>query len=394
MTITRALVGFGVGGLAVPFNILAELLQPSARGTFLMSIELFWTLGSIYTAAMAWSLLSSSPYGWRGLAVVCAAPVFLSILAGVWMPESPRWLLLQHRNDEAKAVLLRMAEMNGTRHKLPDDFTLFEGGETEKGEFNVKALFSTPYLRRTTLLLWVVWISFGLGYYGVILLITRVFQHTENDDNGSKECSFEYSDIFVSTLSELLGIAWAVFTIDRYGRRPTQGFFYALAGVACIVLGAPSSHGARVFFAFIARAGMMAGSCGTWVATPELYPTFVRSSGHSIANSIARVGAFMSPYLVESSLAVLFVGLVLGIVDGFAAIGAFLLPETLGKSLDDAGADPPPTVVRAVYGHPVAHGEDRHCPQVRGGSMASSERSSSLAYAAALESERGHDPEQ
>ena len=41
----RAIVGFGVGGAVVPFDLLAEFLPNEHRGTFLIYIEGFWTIG-------------------------------------------------------------------------------------------------------------------------------------------------------------------------------------------------------------------------------------------------------------------------------------------------------------------------------------------------------------
>lgn len=60
-----------------------------------MMIEVFWTMGSMFTAGMAWIILSRASAhsrdtftlaGWRGLALSCALPVMLSVLAGLIPP--------------------------------------------------------------------------------------------------------------------------------------------------------------------------------------------------------------------------------------------------------------------------------------------------------------------
>lgn len=43
----------------------------------------------------------------------------------------------------------------------------------------LRGLFS-KHLRFITIMLWLVWAGFGLTYYGVILLITRIFMKDEN----------------------------------------------------------------------------------------------------------------------------------------------------------------------------------------------------------------------
>jgi MFS family permease len=42
LLLMRALLGFGVGGLNVTFDLLAEFLPQKARGTFLTNVNYFW----------------------------------------------------------------------------------------------------------------------------------------------------------------------------------------------------------------------------------------------------------------------------------------------------------------------------------------------------------------
>jgi hypothetical protein len=75
----------------------------------------------------------------------------------------------------------------------------------------------------------------------------------------------------------------------------------------------------------------MGASCATWVATSELYPTEMRATGHSVSSSIAKLGSFLVPYFVVSSISFSTVGIVLGCVNLVASVVAFFtLPETKG----------------------------------------------------------------
>ena len=54
LLVFRAVVGFGVGGVTVPFDLLAEFLPAEERCSFLMFIKYFWTIRSIFVICMAW----------------------------------------------------------------------------------------------------------------------------------------------------------------------------------------------------------------------------------------------------------------------------------------------------------------------------------------------------
>jgi MFS family permease len=50
----RCLVGFGLGGVPVAYSMFMEFLPSSRRGVWLTVIEVFWTLGSVVEAGLAW----------------------------------------------------------------------------------------------------------------------------------------------------------------------------------------------------------------------------------------------------------------------------------------------------------------------------------------------------
>ena len=71
----RFAVGFGVGGLTVPFDIFAEFLPKKQRGKQLLFIEYFWTMGSLMTPLFAYLTLEKS---WRLFVILCAIPCVIS----------------------------------------------------------------------------------------------------------------------------------------------------------------------------------------------------------------------------------------------------------------------------------------------------------------------------
>lgn len=339
LVIFRALVGAGVGGVTVPFDLLAEFLPPSERGSFLIFIEYFWTVGSIFVICMAWIVLRVD--SWRILAYVTCIPVALGCFIAVWyLPESPRWLLMKGRGAEAKEVVLCAARVNGVEL---DDFTLQISeqeiteaeAEAHKPVWEVYMPLFDKSIRNNTLLIMSVWMTFAFLYYGIILYVTRLY--SDNSSDGDTVCAFEYTPILENSTSEFLGVTLAILFINHGGRVKTQSLGYFIGGVAVFVMAFLHDSKNTVFWmALIARASAMGGSCATWVHTPELFPTNLRASGHSLCNVAARLAAFCSPYVVFSPLSHFTVAFILCLFNLAAALAASMLPETAGMSLEES----------------------------------------------------------
>jgi MFS family permease len=254
----RSIAGFGIGGANVPFDLLAEFLPASHRGRFLIYIEYFWTLGSMFVAGLAWMSLSSE--GWRFLAYMTALPVMLaSIVSFFYLPESPRWLLIKGRVAEAEAVVRAAAEVNGVTMA---PFRLQAVCE----EAIIKDASYLDLLRdktalRTSIPLWTVWAMFGFTYYGLILFVGRLYSNDSDDgDDDSSTCSFEYAPIFINCASEVVGCTLGALLIDRWGRVRSQTVFYLLAAFSVFLMGFETKTLAVMLVGIAGRIGTLAAS--------------------------------------------------------------------------------------------------------------------------------------
>lgn len=114
-----------------------------------------------------------------------------------------------------------------------------EGPSGSRGSF--KALLGSS-LRRTTLLLWFIWMSCAFCYYGLVLMSTELFggkNKTIVDGAGADEAAMidcqplattDYMDLLWTTLAEFPGIFATIYVIERFGRKKTmalQFLFYA-----------------------------------------------------------------------------------------------------------------------------------------------------------------------
>ena len=155
----RFMVGFGVGGITVPFDVFAEFLPTHARGKHLLIIEYFWTAGSMMTPLFAYWTLQSS---WRLFVILCSLPCIVSGILGAFLcPESPRWLISVGRDEDAMAIIRSAAATNG---KNPDE--LFKADVKLKDEHvdtsNFTDLVSKKW-RKISALLWITWIGYAIG---------------------------------------------------------------------------------------------------------------------------------------------------------------------------------------------------------------------------------------
>lgn len=386
----RFLVGFGVGGLIVPFDTLAEFMPASHRGQSLLKIEYFWTAGSLLVVLCSYLTLGQSKAGpidedstaildivalatrgfsnfwgaWRIFVIFCSLPCFVATVWGIFhVPESPRWLM-STKDDQAGAlkVLRRAAEINGydPYERFPENTQLLREGDHNSSENDNKTHFSEvlemfgPRWLKTTMALWGCWLGFGLLYYGTVIAITIVFagksqiQHDEAHVDAKPEVyKFDYWALLIANAAEIFGTTIVVLTVDSWGRIKIQWVSYLVSGLSVLVMCLLAIHNddnqyriALVILAFGARMLTMSASCTTWVSTAEVLTTDIRATGHSAANAMARLGGFFCPYVVSPTSKLSTIGYAMFAIACFTSFCAFHIPETLGVNM---GGNPTPT---------------------------------------------------
>jgi MFS family permease len=109
-TLCRALTGAGIGGEYTAItSAIDELIPAHVRGTANLAIgSTFWIgviLGSLVAVGTLSNHIFGLRFGWR-IAMLSGIPIALVVLyLRRYLPESPRWLLVRGRRDEAEAVV-------------------------------------------------------------------------------------------------------------------------------------------------------------------------------------------------------------------------------------------------------------------------------------------------
>jgi SP family myo-inositol transporter-like MFS transporter 13 len=103
----RSIVGLAVGaGSFVAPLYIAELAPAPFRGRLITIVVLFVTLGQVVAYIIGWAYVEyGGSDGWRWLVGLGAVPATMQGLLMLFMPETPRWLVMVRRHDEARVVL-------------------------------------------------------------------------------------------------------------------------------------------------------------------------------------------------------------------------------------------------------------------------------------------------
>eukprot|EP00210_Caulerpa_lentillifera_P009224 g8793.t1 len=355
LLVFRGLVGFGLGGICVAFSLFLEFVPTQYRGRYAIAIQGFWTIGALAQAGLAWLVLPK--LGWRYLLGISTIPLVIMLLFYPLLQESPRYLLVKGETEKAERILQTMARLNKSelppgRLQSPDQTPRSHEGKlgmrdhvrnVMKGMFSeFHTLFSSS-LRWITSLLFIIWFSNALIYYGVVLLTTELHTDDDKQECGEDEklnlSNDDYLEIFIDTAAEVPAFFFAIFAIDYLGRKKTIIILQIICAINFCVLPLSDSDLYKTVFLFFAR-GSIAGSFLTiYVYTPELFPTPVRAFGLGLCVAWSRIGGLIAPLfsvkLVDSGHTVI-VEIVFAVVSFAAAIAAALIPvETAGKTLTD-----------------------------------------------------------
>lgn len=294
LIVFRFLTGTAVGGtLPVDYAIMAEYLPTKYRGKFLVYLESFWALGTIIVAILAWVLIPQLPEtGWRWLLVASALPGVFGYWIRRSVPESPRYLMTQGKDDEARAVLQHVAEVNRVQIDVGPLQTARQYTPT-----TAWTLWNSTLARRT-LLLSIIWFSLALGYYGIFTWLPSIFV--------GQGFTFvrSYGYLVLLALAQVPGYILAAYLVDRIGRRFTLAFFM-MGSAVCSYLFAIADTPLLIVAGGMLLSFSLLGAWGaTYAFTPELYPTEIRTTGMGWASAMSRAAGVLAPILGARLLAV------------------------------------------------------------------------------------------
>ncbi|AMY20292.1 MULTISPECIES: sugar porter family MFS transporter [Nocardiaceae] len=345
LAVFRFVLGLAVGGASATVPVyLAEVSPFEKRGSLVTRNEVMIVSGQF--AAFVINAIIFNVWGehqsvWRFMLLVAVLPAIALFIGMLRMPESPRWLVAQGRDDEALAVLRQVRSPERAEAEMAEVYALAE--EEKVSQTGGTTDLSVRWIRRLIV------IGVGLGvfqqftginsvmYYGTQLLADAGF-----DSN---------SAIIANTLNGLfsvLGITVGLLIMNKVDRRTMliagfslTTFFHLLVGLSALLLPDGTAKAYFILVFVVLFVFCMQGTIGplVWLMLAEIFPLKIRSFAIGIC-------VFML-WIANAAVALAFPPVVnaLGIAPTFfvfVALGLLALlfittqvPETRGRTLEE-----------------------------------------------------------
>ena len=308
MMISRLCVGIFIGGNAsTMYSVISEMTPNKLRGTSMVIMQLFWSFGSFLITTISFLVIPA--LSWRILLIFSTIMTVPILLALIWLPETPKFLLLQNQKSKCLEIINKIAKWNNSEY-------IIDLKESDVTEYSFRDLFHPNYLS-TTIICWILWFVTGISYYGIVLIITiineiphRCLQNMATFSNTIKNnlnetidnsccLKIHYKDTFISTAGEILFMPISIILINAIGRRRTLSIYFLTISILsfCLNLRLSSLH--LSILLFFLRGTVNAIFNVIFIYTAEVFPTSVRGSSIGMNYSISRFGALVSPFIIN-----------------------------------------------------------------------------------------------
>lgn len=333
----RFLGGLAIGSSSVTAPLyISEIAPPAQRGRLVALFQFNIVLGILLAYVANYLLRDVGGEGaWRWMLGWVGLPSLLFVVAVLFVPESPRWLLVKKGDAAAALAVLQSIDPATAEQQLAEIRASM--GETS-GAPN-EPFFSAKY--RWPILLAFLFAFFNQvsGINAVIYYAPRIFEET---GMGASTALLSSAGVgLVNLVFTLAGVS----LIDRMGRRflmyvGSVGYIVSLSLVAW-AFSSGAAQGTMLvpvlLFAFIAAHAIGQGAV-IWVFISEIFPNAVRSYGNAlgsathwvfaaiIANTFPLVAGAFGPAPIFAGFAAMMVLQLLFVWK--------MMPETKGISLE------------------------------------------------------------
>ncbi|GES65219.1 clavaminate synthase-like protein [Aspergillus terreus] len=324
-----AVIGTAAGGNVPVDSMIFLEFVPGSHQWLLTALSAWWNLGQLIVSLLAWVFLAnySCPtdatpetcvrrenMGWRytliTLGALSLAFTFIRIFV-FKLPETPRYLLSQGKDQAAVDAVNYVARQNGKEEPLTIgmlrdiDYRLGTASPERAGtglstteiirenfkDFqgsHYRALFATRQLSRHTILVWVIWLTIGIAYPLYFNFLPSYLATKFTQDSS---LSLTYRNYCIQSAVGIVGPLSAAFLVNTFlGRRWMMGISSIVTGVFLFAYVGVETPKASLAFSCIT--GLLGNFeyAVMYAFTPESFPGPHRGTGTGTAASLLRVG--------------------------------------------------------------------------------------------------------
>nr|WP_320154095.1 sugar porter family MFS transporter [uncultured Draconibacterium sp.] len=341
----RFLTGILLGCISVVTPMfIAEISPAKKRGRLVLLNQLFVVISLFLAFVINYLLAKSIGYGsWRWMIGVEAIPAASFFLLLNLVPESPRWLVNQNRNDEALTVFTRIKAKNPA-----DEVLLVQKSVEQEEKMGHGKLFVKENRFPITIAILMAAFNQLAGINAIMIYAPRVFEMAGFETNVSLLQSISVG------ATNLVFTLVALSLIDRYGRRSLlmagsvgMVFFLGMLSKSFFTENYSDLGGYGVMIYLMGFIAFFAFSQGAvlWVVISEIFPNKVRSKGQALGSFTHWIlaAALIWGFPVFANMP----GIGGGISFAFFAVMMLIhfffawkvVPETKGKSLEEIQAE-------------------------------------------------------
>jgi AAHS family 4-hydroxybenzoate transporter-like MFS transporter len=328
LILLRFLTGLGLGG-AMPnvTALMTEYVSARLRNIAVAVIFLGMPIGAITGGLLAAQIIPA--YGWPAIFFVGGwLPLLLAPVLYFWLPESPRFLAMQDKDNQP--ALVRIAQKIARSQTIPPNAVFIPAAETQPAQpveqtaarALIKALFQSGYARDTLLL----WTTFFMNLMVVYFLYSWIPTLLVNSGYPLAQASTTVVLLNIGGAISPFAFAWMT---RRWGSKPVIVGCFVLGAISLMLLGKLStSLNLLMTMAFFAGFFIVGGQISLNALASYIYPTANRSTGMGWAFGIGRIGSIIGPVLGGGLIA-----LALGMDVYFIVFGTICLITALAALL-------------------------------------------------------------
>lgn len=284
-------VGVGLASMLSPMYI-AEMSPAKKRGSLVSCNQFAIIFGMLIVYFVNYSIAISgdetwiTTTGWRMMFLSETIPAAMLLLLVLFIPESPRWLMMRGKEDKARSIIQRVTGLEDVSAEIESIKESLHG-----------VVRSRLFAFGAGVVIIGILLSVFQQFVGINVVLYYAPEIFRNMGLGTNAALFQ--TIIVGAINLSFTIL-AIFTVDRFGRKPLMIIGSLGMAVSMFALGMVfyfQSVGLGALIAMLCYTASFAMSWGPvcWVLLSEIFPNKIR--GQAMALAVA--SQWIANYLVS-----------------------------------------------------------------------------------------------